>query len=293
MNTVYHLPMRARLEPLTPWRGGRMSETAVLTLKEAARFASKHANTKIKPADFLRAAGLGEIVLRAICPRTVTMQPCRETDEPLAVPENSIPTLPLDACKAIANTGLAQWRTYEGFEPVAAFGGELCRFIRWQLPDEEPDLVTTPAECRVLGRDVHALADAFIDMPSVPATAPATEAPPSTRQDDDDDESVTPETTQDTDATIAALFDPVGTSQLERMFPAAGQWSKWADRAARNDLKVARVGRARFNPVRAAQWWLGRHASCEWDWARCCRVLANNLPPQSIDSRHLLTGKYE
>lgn len=105
--TTYQLPMFPGLEPRTPWQGGRITDTDVLNLTEAARLASVHAGAEITPADFLRAGGRGEIPMRAINPRTVTMQPCREADSPLPMPANSIPTLPLDACKALANTGRA------------------------------------------------------------------------------------------------------------------------------------------------------------------------------------------
>ncbi len=138
----------------------------VVMLDDAAKFASKHAGTEITPADFLRAAGRGQIPMRAICPRDVTMEPCRGSDKPLTMPENSIPTLPLDACKALSNSGRAEWRTIDGLEKVEAFGGVLGRFTRWQLPDTEPDILTTPNDCRVMGWDVHSLADAFIDKPA-------------------------------------------------------------------------------------------------------------------------------
>lgn len=159
----HHLPIFPKLEPRTPWTGGRLAETDLVNLGEAAHFASKHAGVEITTADFLRAAGRGEIPLRAISPRTVVMLPCRGSDKPMTVPAGGIPTLPLDACKALSNTGRAMWRTYDGFEHVEEWG-ELRRFTRWQLPDNEADLLTTPDECRLTGRDVHALADAYVDQ---------------------------------------------------------------------------------------------------------------------------------
>ena len=166
MTTTYEFPMFDRLEPLTPWNGGMLAGSDVVTLEDAARFASKHAGIEITPADFLRAAGRGQIPMRAICPRAATMEPCRETDKPLTMPENCIPTLPFDACKALSNTGLATWRTIDGFEKVDSFGEVLGRFTRWKLPDTEPDIVTTPDDCRLTGWDVHKLADAFIEAPA-------------------------------------------------------------------------------------------------------------------------------
>lgn len=85
--------------------------------------------------------------------------------------------------------------------------------------------------------------------------------------------------------TLAAMFDPVTVSQLEKMFPSKDQWKKWAERAAANGLDTARMGRARFNPYKAAEWFIKKGVP-EWDWARCIRVLANNLPRRSRDNKH-------
>ena len=62
----YFPPMFERLTPRTPWAGGRMVDTDVLTLAEAASMATKHAGEPVTIGDFLRAAGRGEITLRAI-----------------------------------------------------------------------------------------------------------------------------------------------------------------------------------------------------------------------------------
>ncbi len=97
---------------------------------------------------------------------------------------------------------------------------------------------------------------------------------------------------QEADDLFAALFDPVGTSQLEKMFP-TGKWSKWTVRAKANGLLCAKVARAKFNPYRAAMWWLKKRNPAGWDLSKCSRVLANNLPARSIDSRYLLTGVIE
>jgi hypothetical protein len=90
---------------------------------------------------------------------------------------------------------------------------------------------------------------------------------------------------------IAELFDSVGYKQLEAMFPDGGKWQRYAERADRNGLRAARTGRGLFNPYRAAHWWLSKGPE-GWDLARCLRKLANNLPPRSLDSKHLLTGDY-
>ncbi len=97
----------------------------------------------------------------------------------------------------------------------------------------------------------------------------------------------------DHDATIAALFDPVSKEQLEAMFPDSDKWASYAERQSRNGLKdAAFVSRAKFNPYRAAKWWVDTQSPGGWTWERCLRKLANNLPPRSRDSKHLLTGDF-
>mgnify|MGYP001766867989 CR=1 FL=1 len=95
------------------------------------------------------------------------------------------------------------------------------------------------------------------------------------------------------DAELAALFDPVRVATLESLFPDGERWAKYAERAIRNGLENARVGRGIFNPYRAARWWLEKQAPAGWKWERCARVLANNLPARSRDCGHLLTGDYD
>lgn len=172
----YTLPMFARLVPRTDWRGGRITDTDLLTLDEAAAMASKHAEQEVTPADFLRAAGRGEITLRAIVHRAVKVR--RHDGGVLfnagasnenTVPEGSIPTLPLTACQHLAATGRACWRTFDGFEMI---DGVLQRYTQGMLTDDEPDFATVPADCRVVGYDVHALADAFCEVEEAPATTP-------------------------------------------------------------------------------------------------------------------------
>lgn len=112
--------------------------------------------------------------------------------------------------------------------------------------------------------------------------------------DDEQGEAATLEWEQnaDADALLAELFDPVRVAALETMFPDGGKWAGFAERAKRNGLSAARAGRSLFNPYRAAVWWIsqGPHG---WKWDRCLRVLANNLPARSRDSRHLLTGEFD
>lgn len=90
---------------------------------------------------------------------------------------------------------------------------------------------------------------------------------------------------------FAKLFDPVTVEVLEKMFPADRNWKVWAERAKRNGLIKARVGRAKFNPYKAAQWFLTQNIT-GYDMARCNRILANNLPARSKDNEHLLTGDF-
>lgn len=173
MTPIYYSPMFSRLvQKTTTWQGGRMAGSDVLTLADAASMASKHAKTEITQNDILRAAGRGEIPLRAIVRRTAKTEPCWINDIPLnegkPVPEGSIPTLPLTACQALSNTGRASWRTFDGHKMK---DGVLCWYIGWKLADDEPDFVTVPDDCRLTGWDVHALADAFLDMPPVSTAA--------------------------------------------------------------------------------------------------------------------------
>jgi len=84
----------------------------------------------------------------------------RGQDNENVIPKGSIPTLPLSACQQLANTQRASWRTFDGFDEI---DGELMRFTKGLLTSDEPDFETSLDDCRVLGADVHALADAFVD----------------------------------------------------------------------------------------------------------------------------------
>lgn len=171
----YFPPMFSRLEPRTPWAGGRMVDTDVLTLAEAASMATKHAGEPVTIGDFLRAAARGEITLRAIVHTAAKVQKhdggiyCNGGQEnENRVPAGAIATLPLTACQHLAAAGRASWRTFDGFELVE---GVLQRYTKGELVAGEPDFETVPDDCRVVGYDVHALADEY--------TAPeATQAEP-------------------------------------------------------------------------------------------------------------------
>ena len=171
MQRTCHLALYARLEPLTAWAGGRLAETDLLTIDEAARMATRHAGTEVTPADFLLAAARGEIPLHATCPRSVTMQPTGADREPLHMPAGSLPMLPLSACKGLSVAGRARWRTCDAHERLEAFAGEWGYYTAWSLPDGEPDLDAVVTDCRVTGRDVHALADACTEVAPLPVPA--------------------------------------------------------------------------------------------------------------------------
>jgi hypothetical protein len=173
--TNYQEPMHIRLEPRTPFKGGRITDTDVLTLTEAARFASVHAGTEITPADFLRAAGRGEITMRAIVHQTAKLQKIgggvycnagQSTEN--TVPKGSILNLPLTACSHLAAVSRASWRTFDGFELQH---GILMRYSIAELMPDEPDFETTTDDCRVTGNAVNALADAYVDEPTPAQTA--------------------------------------------------------------------------------------------------------------------------
>lgn len=161
----YQYPRFERLQPRSEWRGGRLADTDLLTLEEAAEFASRHAGEKITARDFLRAAGRGEITLRAIVHRAAKVRKHdggvlfnKGTESENIVPAGAIPTLPLTACQHLANAGRASWRTFDGFEERNDIW---MRYTVGMLTDDEPDFETVPNDCRVVGDDVHALADAF------------------------------------------------------------------------------------------------------------------------------------
>ena len=161
----YFPPMFSRLEPRTPWAGGRMVDTDVLTLAEAASMATKHAGEPVTIGDFLRAAARGEITLRAIVHTAAKVQKhdggiyCNGGQEnENRVPAGAIATLPLTACQHLAAAGRASWRTFDGFEMV---DGVLQRYTKGHVVAGEPDFETVPDDCRVVGYDVHALADEY------------------------------------------------------------------------------------------------------------------------------------
>lgn len=177
------------LAPYTPWNGGMLAHCDYVTLDEAARFASGHAGVEITTTDFLRAAGRGQIQMLAACDRVVTWEPCHVTSVPTTTDKKMLFRLPIEACKALSQTGSANWRTIESYEHVKTFGDVLCRFTCWQLPDTEPDLKTTSDECRLTGYEVHSLSDAFIKEPRpTPAQTATMPAPVVTETASDSDE---------------------------------------------------------------------------------------------------------
>lgn len=90
---------------------------------------------------------------------------------------------------------------------------------------------------------------------------------------------------------LPRLFDSVGHAALNVMFPGAGDWKALAEKASTNELKVAKTSRAMFNPYLAAEWWLRKQKPAGWDWAKCLRKLANNLPARSVHLKYLLVDE--
>lgn len=152
--TQYFFQMFEALKPRTPWVGTPIDKDALFTLAEAAGMASKHAGEPISTGDILRAAGRGEITLKTILKDTAKVQAIN----PYILPAGAIVTLPLSACRSLANIGEASWRTFDGFKVIEE---ELMRFTESQLPPGAPDFETLPDDCRVTGHEVHALADVF------------------------------------------------------------------------------------------------------------------------------------
>lgn len=157
---TYSLPQYPRLEPRSQWTISRLGEMDYIGLEEASKLATRHAGSEVTVSDFLRAGARGELPIFAKSHREATMLPTSIDGAPLDVPMGSFPTLPLAACRVLGLYGQAEWRTYEHLTPRDEFGGELGRYVRWELPPEEPSFVTITADCFVLGRDVHALGDA-------------------------------------------------------------------------------------------------------------------------------------
>ena len=59
----YFPPMFERLTPRTPWAGGRMVDTDVLTLAEAASMATKHAGEPVTIGDFLPSVAIDATIM--------------------------------------------------------------------------------------------------------------------------------------------------------------------------------------------------------------------------------------
>jgi hypothetical protein len=212
----YQYPRFERLQPRSEWRGGRLADTDLLTLEEAAGFASKHAGEEITARDFLRAAGRGEITLRAIVYRAAKVRKHDggvlfnkgEPNENI-VPAGAIPTLPLSACQHLANAGRARWRTFDGFEER---NGILMRYTKGMLHDDEPDFETVPDDCRVVGYDVHALADEYCAPEDAPQAA-------------------TPAPVADSASNAPMTPPPVATGDVAHAFDGLRRWNEkaWKD----------------------------------------------------------------
>lgn len=158
-------------------------------------------------------------------------------------------------------------------------GVRLSEFAAWALSigwDIPPELA--------------ALASQVADMKPDTGTLESTQLPKDSFGDTASEADVT--AGNDSKAELAALFDPVTVEVLEKMFPANGKWEKWADRAKRKGLDKCRIARSMYNPYCAAEWFL-LQGEPGWDWDKCCRKLAKNLPDRSRDSAHLLTGEID
>ena len=242
---TYSWPMFERLQPYSEWRGGRMADTDVLTLEDAASFATKHAGEDVTLGDFLRAAGRGEIVLRAIVHRTAKVRShdgrvfCNKGERnENVVPAGCIATLPLSACQHLAHVGRARWRTFDGFEEVEA---QWVRFTKGTLTEDEEDFETVPADCRITGNDVHALADAFCESSVAPeSTAAPKQGALITASLSN---SPLPLTTGD----IAFCFDGIRWSEKAWRKP-LGDKPKWLERCIAIPGRQG-VSETRWNPV--------------------------------------------
>jgi len=140
--------------------GGRITDIDLLTLDEAAKMATKHAGCEVSQGDFLRAAGRGEIELIAVVKKDTKF---KYLDQPELTPwvvKGGTWRIPLNACKKLASTGFARWRVQEDVKVHCGNYMKYCPTL--QITDDEPDLEAELSDCRVLGRHIHALADAFM-----------------------------------------------------------------------------------------------------------------------------------
>lgn len=139
-------------------------------------------------------------------------------------------------------------------------------------------------------RGVLTTADMLIAMAHIKAIEhpkPAAPAP--------DGDTKKPCTPENHEQELASMFDPVHYEALEKMLPSGREngWRSFTEKAANNGLIAAREGRAMFNPMLAALWWLDKQHPPGWDLAKVNRVLAKNLPLRSRGNEHLFTGEYD
>lgn len=168
---------------------------------------------------------------------------------------------------------LENWLPSQKRIMLCELAGKWSKVHKWQIP---PELAA-------LARFYDALTNKEANAPAAKVEA-ETDTSPS-----DEDMEEHPPSANDHVETLAALFDPLPVAALEKMFPTNGKWKSWAEKAATNGLINARTKRAMFNPYKAAVWFISKGVK-DWDLARCNRVLANNLPARSVDSKYMLTG---
>jgi hypothetical protein len=160
----------ARLESKRPFTGGRIASTDFLELKEAAEMASVHAGCAVTVNDIIRAASRAEISIWVKYPRNAVMRPQEPDADSVSVPAGCLCILPWSGAQALANTGVARWRTIDGVrthDEVALIPeGHIGFFDKWALPPEEPDLEARPEDCRINGHYLSALADALSEFAS-------------------------------------------------------------------------------------------------------------------------------
>lgn len=166
---TYFIDPSERLEPRRPWQHGLISDTLPYALEEAARLATRQAGTEVTEQDFLAAAAEGLIRMHAIVRQQAMLEVCREGDSlptnthglPAGtVPKGALMPLPREACRSLAGIGEASWRTYEGYGKSPYLDDALSRFVRYRLIESDADFETQLSDCRIIGYDVHALADA-------------------------------------------------------------------------------------------------------------------------------------
>lgn len=142
--------------------------------------ASIHAKTEVTVSDILRAAKREEIRLEVIVSRGVLMKKnpgyeiCRNRyPDTFSIPKGSVIPLSKSACEQLDLMGTASWREIDAYVPFRTIksalvdfssdDSDLHRYTAAVLDDGEQNMECSIDDCRISGKEIHALADAFLE----------------------------------------------------------------------------------------------------------------------------------